>query len=470
MSFFFCVHLVGSLRCELEEQRKAEKSQAAAEATTTCACPVADDQRTGVDKSCQIDNVIVVVKGEESRSDQSASAITASTFCGADSGNLTADEASVVASATSVLAEEAEKRVAIAVAAAAAAESGAVAWARAFSSATRTVYAALMSLCEHAAGLWETEGDGRQALVLPLLEGVKAGCAELSDRESSAVVRWVPGAEVVETEPAAALEVLRHHVESAVEDIRAALVGHAAAQPVSAQRSTDSTGSQTTPLSHTTAGSQTVPSSFAGSQTETDEGHGEGLKCEAVENEHGATLGRTDGVDVDGVRQRGEESLQVVGEAPAWEGGNPGSTACSERHHRDEQGQWRQRHSEDAAAMEGLRRKEGSLKKALQRTKVEKRNLERSLTLRFEREKVCGASELIRIFTAMYRDVCVRVFGVGFCHRARGAPTREIYQVFGVIIYCNARGTSFCTWHRVPEVRLCLYHRSPFLVRNRPSK
>lgn len=416
----------------------AEKSQPAPKATTTCACPVADDQRTGVDKSCQIDNVIVVVKGEESRSDQSASAITASTFCGADSGILTADEASVVASATNALAEEAEKRVAIAVAAAAASESGAVAWARAFSSGTRTVYAALMSLCEHADDLWEMEGDGRQALVLPLLEGVKAGCAELSDREPSAVVRWVPAAEVVETEPAAALEVLRHSVESAVEDIRAALVGHAAAQPVSVQRSTDSIGSQTTPLSHTTTGSQTVPSSFAGSQTEAEEGHGEGLKREAVENEHGATPERTDGVDVDGVGQHGEESLQVVGGAPAWEGGIPGSTACSERHRRDEQGQWRHRQSEDAAAVEGLRRKGGALKKALQRTKVENRNLERSLTLRFEREKVRGAAELIGIFTSMYRDLCVRVFGVGFCHRARGSNKGNLPDVWRInILQCT---------------------------------
>lgn len=122
---------------------------------------------------------------------------------------------------------------------------------------------------------------------------------------------------------------------------------------------------------------------------------------EAVGNEHGVTPERTDGVDIDRVGRRGEEILQIVGGAPAWEGGNPGSTACSESHHLDEQGQWRPRQSEDAASVEELRRKEGALKKALQRTKVEKRNLVQTLTLRFEREKVCGAAELIGMFTAM---------------------------------------------------------------------
>lgn len=425
--FLFCLHRVRSLRCELEEQRQAEKSLAAVEATT-CGCPVAGDQPTGVDKSCQKDSIVVVVKEGETQTDDSASITTASTFRGENSGSLTADEASVAASAAKVLAEEAEKRVAMAVAAVAAAESGAAAWARAFFSAKRTVYTALLSVCEHAAGLWGAEDDGWQAIVLPLLEGVKAGCAESGDGKSSAVVPWVPAGEVVETEPMVALEALRGSVDSTVEDIRAALAGHAAAQPGLVQRSTSSTGSQTTPLSQTTTGSQTVPRSHAGSQREAEKGQGEGRKRDAVETEHGTTLEGTDGVGVDRVGRRGEDRLQGVGGgAPAWEGGSPGRSACSERHHRDEQGRRRRRQpqAQDASLVEELRRKEGALKKVLQRTKAEKRDLERSLTLRFERERVRDGAGFIGLaLPDVRRSWCCYFFVAGFCHRT-GSSSQE---------------------------------------------
>lgn len=296
----------------------------------------------------------------------------ASSACGVDSTDSTANGVGIVTppTGTVVLEKETAERISAAMTSAAVAQNGATVWASAFSEARHLFHAALVSLCEKLTGVLGAESEEQQAFVVPLLTGVESSEGTAS---SSAVVPWVPGE--AKTEAAIALEALRNSLESAVEGIRRA-AGRTARTAVPPPL-TSSTASSQTALEPPTAEANTVSRTTIGLQT------GEGL----IKEEMNETRRRDVGVQTG---RLGEQSRHTVcgargaSEAPAWEGDI--DEQCFEGGDDDDQDL--RRKTENDGRVEELERTTEALSEALQRAEAEIGNLEESLARRFESEKV----------------------------------------------------------------------------------
>lgn len=333
-----------------------------------------DDSTSAIDKSCQAGGVIAFAEESFGRNSITPTCVTCS-------GNSASDIISIAASTTVLMDDKAERRIAAAVMATAVAEAGTTSWVEAFDLAKQLIQSALVSLCQHTASILGQEAYGQPEVPVPFSKEAETA---LNSGSSTAVVPWVPS-KFTQAEATAALKVLRDSVESAVERVRLALAAHVARKmPPPPSVATSSTVSQTT------TGSQTE---VAAKREEAREG--EALDLEWCDPQQRTTS--TAAVQPNGIGEGHVKTVSSTGGAPAWERSSSMGRSSEGRHGIGGSREWRRKDLENSILVKELKLKARALRRALQRTEMEKESLERSLETHFEREKVCASAWVVHV-------------------------------------------------------------------------
>lgn len=321
-----------------------------------------------------MEEFVASTKGKAVSKQHSPAPTDASSASGIDSGGSTTD-AVTFATSTAVMTEGGDQRRAVEAIAAAdsarvVAEAAAVVWAQALSAVTRLIHTALASLCEHVSDALSAEHDELHRLTVPLSSVEDLfGIDELHSQGTNDVIPWA----CKEAKPRSmmALRALGQYVDSGAEQIRRAVAERAVRTVIPPSPIVASVGSQTENIAVQV-------------KAYTEEGH------EGYAPRQGTSVGVQVDRPVVGDDRVGEGSPGEHGGAPAWEGRK---ALHKHKGHSDSQDdQHRQRQAMEiehaAAVVQNLRREADALGKALTHAEDEKRSLKRSLTRRFEREKV----------------------------------------------------------------------------------